>query len=98
MALTVGSAVLPRIAHAGELKWTHYGLRPLAMGNAYVAVADDYNALFYNPAGLARLDSWSLEVFNPRLGVSATTIKTINDFTKLASSNHRLPIERKAEA
>ncbi len=87
MALTFGTASMPNISAAGELKWTHYGLRPLAMGNAYVAVADDYNALFYNPAGLARLDSWSLEVFNPRLGVSATTLKTINDFTNLASSN-----------
>ena len=36
-----------------ENKWTHFGTRPLAMGNA-VAVSDDF-ALFYNPAGLARL-------------------------------------------
>jgi hypothetical protein len=72
---------------AGELKWTHYGVRPLAMGNAYVAVADDYNALFYNPAGLARLESWHGEFFNPHLGVSQTTLKTIKDFTNLASSN-----------
>jgi hypothetical protein len=27
--------------------------RALGMGNAFVAVADDYNSLFYNPAGLA---------------------------------------------
>jgi hypothetical protein len=27
------------------------------MGDAFVAVANDYNALFYNPAGLARLES-----------------------------------------
>lgn len=45
--------------------WTHYGLRPLGMGNAYVAVADDFNALFYNPAGLARLKSWDFEIINP---------------------------------
>ena len=42
-------------AFSVEHRWTQYGLRPLAMGNAYVAVADDYNALFYNPAGLARI-------------------------------------------
>ena len=35
-----------------EFRWTHFGPRPLAMGNAYTAVADDHNALFYNPAGL----------------------------------------------
>lgn len=31
------------------------GTRPLGMGNAFVAVADDRNAMHYNPAGLARL-------------------------------------------
>ena len=75
------------LAVAGELKWTHYGVRPLAMGNAYVAVADDYNALFYNPAGLARLDTWHGELINPQLGVSSNTITAIQDFSKLASSN-----------
>jgi len=29
------------------------GARPLAMGSAFVGLADDGNALFYNPAGLA---------------------------------------------
>lgn len=30
--------------------------RALGIGGAFVAIADDYNALFYNPAGLARLE------------------------------------------
>jgi len=30
--------------------------RPLALGGAYAAVADDANAVFYNPAGLAQID------------------------------------------
>lgn len=30
----------------------HLGLRPLGMGGAFTAVADDYNAFFYNPAPL----------------------------------------------
>ncbi|MBN2406823.1 MAG: PorV/PorQ family protein [Elusimicrobia bacterium] len=30
--------------------------RPLGMGGAFCAVADDCNAVFYNPAGLARLE------------------------------------------
>jgi outer membrane protein OmpA-like peptidoglycan-associated protein len=32
------------------------GARPAAMGNAYLALADDANAIQWNPAGLARLD------------------------------------------
>lgn len=31
------------------------GARPFAMGGAYVAVSDDLNALFWNPAGLASI-------------------------------------------
>jgi hypothetical protein len=76
-------SVVSQVGLSKELRWTHYGVRPLAMGNAFVSVADDHNALFYNPAGLARIDSWSLELINPRLGVSANTIATINDVKKL---------------
>jgi len=32
------------------------GSRPLSMGEAFVAVADDGNAIYWNPAGLARLE------------------------------------------
>ncbi|MDE2291861.1 MAG: hypothetical protein KGL53_07240, partial [Elusimicrobia bacterium] len=30
-----------------------FGARPLALGESFVAVADDVSALYYNPAGLA---------------------------------------------
>ena len=33
------------------------GARPAAMGGAFVAVADDANALFWNAAGIARIDA-----------------------------------------
>ncbi len=32
------------------------GARPVAMGEAFVGIADDANALYYNPAGAAQLD------------------------------------------
>jgi hypothetical protein len=73
-------------ARADELRWTHFGLRPLAMGNAYVAVADDYNALFYNPAGLARLKEWSGELLNPAFEVSSNTVSGYNDLTSFLQS------------
>lgn len=68
--------------HAEEHRWTHFGLRPLGMGNAYVAIADDYNALFYNPAGLARLKTWDGEFFNPTLEITSHTLEFINDMVK----------------
>jgi hypothetical protein len=86
--ITLGIALISNAAKSSELKWTHYGVRPQAMGNAYVAVADDYNSLFYNPAGLARLDTWHGELFNPKIGISSTSITTIKNFSDLVSSNN----------
>ncbi len=59
--------------------WTHFGLRPLGMGNAYVAVADDYNAIFYNPAGLARLKEWDGEFLNPAVTASTSLGSLMKD-------------------
>ncbi|MCB0343255.1 MAG: hypothetical protein KDD59_13500, partial [Bdellovibrionales bacterium] len=36
--------------------------RALGMGNAFSAVAEDYNALFYNPAALARRKDGNLHM------------------------------------
>lgn len=36
--------------------------RALGMGDAFVAVADDYGAMFYNPAGLARMEFSNLNL------------------------------------
>jgi len=36
------------------------GARPLGMGKAYVAVAEDADAIFMNPAGLGKIKSWKL--------------------------------------
>ena len=36
------------------------GARPMGMGKAFVALADDGNAVFLNPAGLAQLNTWQV--------------------------------------
>lgn len=45
------------------------GARPVAMGQAFTAVADDANALFYNPAGIA---------FYPQFDASLTIMQMLN--------------------
>jgi hypothetical protein len=40
----------------------YQSVRAMGMGNAYTAVADDYATLFYNPAGLARLEEGQLNL------------------------------------
>jgi len=52
-------------AIAQEYPSVYRGVRPLAMGGAFTAVADDEHALFYNPAGLADISMLNLAVVNP---------------------------------
>ncbi len=49
--------------------------RALGMGNAFVALADDYHALFYNPAGLARIEEAQVN-----LGLGALLDSKVNAF------------------
>ena len=43
------------------------GARPVGLGRAFVALADDANAMLYNPAGLAHLDRMELTSMYARL-------------------------------
>ncbi len=45
--------LLPGPARA-DFRHQHMGARPKAMGSAYVSLVDDANAVYWNPAGLAR--------------------------------------------
>ena len=47
--------LLAKIAYANDSLFPLQGARPLAMGGAFIAVSDDYNAIAYNPAGLSQL-------------------------------------------
>jgi long-chain fatty acid transport protein len=38
------------------------GIRSMSMGRAFTAIADDYSAVFYNPAGLGQLTKTSIEI------------------------------------
>jgi len=37
-----------------------FGARPLGLGGAFIGLADDTNAVFLNPAGIAALEQWSM--------------------------------------
>ena len=67
---------------AGELRRPVQGIRNLGMGNVGIALSFDENALFYNPAGLASVDSIILSL--PFLNeISEDAINISNEVSKL---------------
>jgi hypothetical protein len=59
------------------------GIRPMGMGGAFTAVADDENAVFYNPAGLSQRRGWLLQVFSIDARVNKETINLISEAADL---------------
>jgi len=57
-------------AHAAGMFVTPHGARPLGRGGAFVAGADDLNAIYYNPAGVAAIDFGPEDPEHPRPGWS----------------------------
>ncbi len=55
-------SILAQIWHPGATGYTFLklgvGVRPVAMGNAFTALSDDANAVFWNPAGLGIVKSY----------------------------------------
>lgn len=59
------------------------GARPLAMGGAFVAIADDHNAIFYNPAGITQRSAGQFTLFELPIGIG----DDIFEFQKFYSDN-----------
>ena len=59
------------------------GTRTLGMGGAFTAVADDQNALYFNPAGLARTEEFRLGILNPQVEASEDAIDLFNDMSDI---------------
>ena len=59
--------------------------RALGMGNAFVAAATDYNALFYNPAGLARIEEREINL-SMEAGLSASYFKFARDLKSASNT------------
>ena len=58
------------LAEARSLIQPNANVRALGMGNAFVALAKDTDALFYNPAGLGRTTHLTWTIMDLRLGAS----------------------------
>lgn len=56
--VSLATVAVAEAPHALPFLRTGVGARAAGMGNAFVAVASDATAGFFNPAGLTRIDTW----------------------------------------
>ncbi|MCB0340690.1 MAG: hypothetical protein KDD59_00505 [Bdellovibrionales bacterium] len=55
---------------ADEIVNTSTSVRALGMGNAYAAIVNDSDSIYYNPAGLADSKGYYWTIVDPKVGVS----------------------------
>ena len=74
-----------------------FGIRAAAMGNAYTSAADDYSAIYWNPAGLAMIHHGHLygSIYNlnykPVINYQDASNYNPESFTKLKSLGMAIP-------
>ncbi|MBL7960103.1 outer membrane protein transport protein, partial [bacterium] len=74
------------------------GARAMALGGAYSAIAEDYTAVYWNPAGLAQIrkmefyGSLSHLSLNNSIGYQGTTNENTNGFTNMNAIGAVFPI------
>ncbi|MBI5554797.1 MAG: hypothetical protein HY920_02945 [Elusimicrobia bacterium] len=76
--LVISLLILPLLAWGGDRPFMIKGIRPVAMGGAFTAIADDANAYFYNPAGLTQIQKWQVQIANLPVTISADTLDLYN--------------------
>ena len=70
-------------AYGKQFDFFYRGIRPLGMGDAFTAIADDENAAFYNPAGLDFVKKRRIEAFPLLYEYSSNTPKLMSDLSDI---------------
>jgi hypothetical protein len=79
--------LLAPAAEAKELYGPEAGVVPFGMGRAYSAVADDWLALHYNPAGLALVNRVDIQLFDLRIGSNRDVIESYENIKNLSDNS-----------
>lgn len=77
-------ALFPGISGAGGFESPGIGARALSMGGAFVSVADDWTAIYWNPAGLSRIKGSGI-------GISADIVR-VRSHDSSGLANPTLPL------
>ncbi len=64
---------------ARELPYIYKGVRPMGMGGTFIAISDNADALFYNPAGLADIKTNKLSILSLELESSTEAYNMLSD-------------------
>jgi hypothetical protein len=96
MRATLFRASLPALAAgllAASAAWAdpfpvvYPSARAMGMGGAYTAVADDFGAMFYNPAGLTAVDGAHLDLANLEAEASDNAKDLVKDLKDVDQNN-----------
>ena len=68
------------VANARLIREDFQGVRAMGMGNAFIALADDANLLWSNPAGLAKVRGVKVNLLDFTLG--ADSLVTLNQVSR----------------
>lgn len=86
--LAIGMLLCGTEVFAEEIPLFYKGIRPLGMGGAFTAVADDENAMFYNPAGMNNIEGFGgLELLNPMVEVGNNTVDFYRDLKEVLDAD-----------
>lgn len=80
LLMTYKILILMALSLSVHAEFSYLGRSPegLLMGDAYTAVADDENTLFYNPAALGRHQGVTIVPLNPTIGVTDVLDKNLS--------------------
>lgn len=86
MLLGLSSVTFAAQSLSTKIRTPYSSIRALGMGDAFVAVADDYSLMFYNPAGFARKTYNEFQVSLVGAGVTSKTQPFIKDLQDAADT------------
>jgi hypothetical protein len=66
--------LLTSVVRAAELTEVNTSVRALGMGNAYTAIVDNDDSLFYNPAGLGRVEGINWNIVDLYVGANGEDV------------------------
>ncbi|MFH1429215.1 MAG: hypothetical protein ABIH39_05675 [Candidatus Margulisiibacteriota bacterium] len=72
---------------------TFVGVREAAMGGAYVAIADDINALHTNPAGLIQIDGFHLNMLTVQMNAGTDIFSKIDQIQGMGDKDQETQTE-----